>query len=273
MWGTLIASSFGLAALFPSQAAFASRAVPPVGQQPGMAEIVVKPDDFGTISKYLFGTNLLWADDAEGAFDPVTGNFYPGFVSLLRDLGVTAIRYPAGTTSDSFDWQRAIGTGRPGSPTSLMVCKRHVFPRSVACSMAPRPRPSAPDELGKLLDETGAIGTVTVNFATGTAQEAADFVAYMAAPLGGPSSSPADPGYWATLRARNGHPAPYEVPYWEVGNEQSFPGQYGWRSGQLVSWGRAPGAVRPGKSRPVFTPSVGQPRFLAKRWGHLPRAC
>ena len=142
--GALIASSFGLAALFPSQAAFASRAVPPVGQQPGMAEIVVKPDDFGTISKYLFGTNLLWADDAEGAFDPVTGNFYPGFVSLLRDLGVTAIRYPAGTTSDSFDWQHAMATGRPGSPTSLMVCKRRVFPRSVACSMAPRPRPWAP---------------------------------------------------------------------------------------------------------------------------------
>ena len=104
-----------------------------------------------------------------------------------------------------------------------------------------------PDELGKLLDETGAIGTVTVNFATGTAQEAADFVAYMAAPLGGPSSSPADPGYWATLRARNGHPAPYEVPYWEVGNEQSFPGQYGWRSGQLVSLGPGARSCPPGQ--------------------------
>jgi alpha-N-arabinofuranosidase len=28
------------------------------------------------------------------------------------------------------------------------------------------------------------------------------------------------------------------VPYWEVGNEQLFPGQYGWRSGRVVSIGR-----------------------------------
>ena len=52
-----------------------------------------------------------------------------------------------------------------------------------------------------------------------------------------PSSNPAEPSYWAALRAKNGHPAPYDVPYWEVGNEQVFPGQYGWRSGRVVSVG------------------------------------
>ncbi len=64
-------------------------------------------------------------------------------------------------------------------------------------------------------------------------------MAYMTAPESAhPSSNPHEPGYWAALRAKDGHPAPYDVPYWEVGNEQLFPGQYGWRSGRVVSIGR-----------------------------------
>ena len=111
---------------------------------------------------------------------------------------------------------------------------------SDVCCVLDGPAASAvgPDEFGRLLEQTGAAGTITVNFATGTAQEAAAFVAYMTAPESKhPSSDPTDPSYWAALRARNGHPAPYDVPYWEVGNEQVFPGQYGWRSGSVVSVG------------------------------------
>ena len=85
---------------------------------------------------------------------------------------------------------------------------------------------------------TGSAGDVVVNFATGTADEAADFVAYMTAPYGEqPSSAPSEPGFWAALRAEYGHPAPYNVPFWEVGNEQDGPGQDGWRSGTVVSVG------------------------------------
>jgi alpha-N-arabinofuranosidase len=79
---------------------------------------------------------------------------------------------------------------------------------------------------------------VIVNFVTGTAQEAADFVAYMTAPVSKAlSSRPSGPGYWAALGAANGHPAPYDVPYWEVGNGRNGPYQYGWRSGRAVSVG------------------------------------
>jgi len=141
---------------------------------------------------------------------------------------------------------------------------------SKVCCVLDGPEPSdvGPDEFGRLLDEIGATGTVTVNFATGTTQEAADFVAYMTAPLSkGPSSNPAEPRYWAALRARDGHPAPYDVPYWEVGNEQVFPGQYGWRSGQLVSMGPHIGPCPPelaptclyafGGTTAFFSQSVG----------------
>ena len=189
------------------------------------------------LSKYVFGANLLWAFDAEGAFNPATDSWYQGFVSMLRRLKLTVLRYPAGTTSDSFDWLRAIGPQaerQPNEPYGMQAAAL-----SKVCCVVDSPIPSTvgPDEFGRLLGATGAVGNIVVNFATGTVRQAADFVAYMTAPLGGPLSNPADPGYWAALRAANGHPAPYDVPYWEVGNEQSFPGQYGWRSGRLVDLG------------------------------------
>ncbi len=233
---TFIVPLLGLAGLGlgPTPTAGA-RAAQAMARSSAVPEIVVRPQHLGTISRYLFGANLLWADDAEGAFDVATGSFYPGFVQMLRRLGVTALRYPGGTTSDSFDWERAIGPHQDRSanePYGMQAAQL-----SAVCCVLDGPQSSTvgPDEFGRLLDQTGAVGTITVNFATGTAQEAADFVAYMTAPrTTHPSSNPEEPSYWAGLRAKDGHRAPYKVPFWEVGNEQMFPGQYGWRSGRVV---------------------------------------
>jgi alpha-L-arabinofuranosidase len=232
--GVLVASLLG-AALLPALATSAGALGASLGGGAFTTRLVVEDQGLGTVSKYLFGANLLWADDAEGAFDPASGTFYPGFVSVLKGLGVSILRYPGGTTSDSFDWERAIGpqaVRRPNEPYGTQAAELS------GVLDGPQPSTVGPDEFGRLLDQTGAAGTVTVNFATGTAQEAADFVAYMTAPSSAhPSANPAEPTYWAALRARNGHPAPYDVPYWEVGNEQFSPAQYGWRSGRPVTLG------------------------------------
>lgn len=188
------------------------------------------------ISKDLFGANLLWPYASAGSFDLTAGRFYPGFVSELRRLGVKSLRYPGGTTADSFHWQRAIGPEASRSANEPFSMQGAQLSHICCVVNGPTASSVGPDEFGRLLQQLGATGDVVVNFATGTVQEAADFVAYMTAPLPPhPSRDPVQPSYWAALRARNGHTAPYDVPYWEVGNEQVFPGQYGWRSGQLVS--------------------------------------
>ena len=76
---------------------------------PALTEIVVGHQALGRISPHLFGSNLLWPYNAEGAFDPATDSFYPAFVNEIRKLGITSFRYPAGITADSFDWLHAIG--------------------------------------------------------------------------------------------------------------------------------------------------------------------
>jgi alpha-N-arabinofuranosidase len=212
---------------------------PPANEARAATQIIVGPQTTGTISKDIFGANLLWAYDEEGAFDTTTDSFYPAFVASLRRLGITSLRYPGGTASDSFDWLRAVGPDE-GRLANEPYGMQYTRISDICCDLdGPAASSVGPDEFGQLLDQSGAIGNIVVNFATGTTQEAADFVAYMTAPLSShPSSRPADASYWAALRSRNGHPAPYDVPYWEVGNEQFFPGQYGWRSGRVVSVGR-----------------------------------
>lgn len=223
----------GLAAT-PVPSAWALDGPPPTPA----TEISLTARSLGEVSPYVFGANLLWPYNAEGAFDPAAGRFYPAFVDQAEQMGIAALRYPAGITADSFQWQRAIGPQGQRQVNEPYGMQDGTL-SSVCCTLdGPAKSTVGPDEFGHLLDQLGGAGNIVVNFDTGTAQQAADWVAYMTAPEGEqPSSSPDDAGYWSKLRARNGHPTPYNVPYWEVGNEQDGRGQWGWRSGQLVAIG------------------------------------
>src|SRR5581483_6576147 len=50
--------------------------------------ILVQPTDLGSISPYLFGSNLLWPYNAEGAFNPVSRQFYPPFLGAALSTGL-----------------------------------------------------------------------------------------------------------------------------------------------------------------------------------------
>ncbi len=234
-------------------------------------EIVIGPRHLGTISRYLFGANLLWADDAEGAFNATDGSFYPGFVRMLRSLDVTALRYPGGTTSDNFNWELAIGPqpdrrvnepyGMQAARLSSICCvldgPQHSTVGRRRVRVAPRPYRCRGHYHRQLRHRQRA-------------SEAADFVAYMTAPESAhPSSNPDEPSYWAALRTGNGHPAPYDVPYWEVGNEQLFPGQYGWRSGRVVSIGRHRAPCPPSEVATCLYAFGGTTSFSGQRVGTL----
>lgn len=227
-----------------------------------VTEIVVSGQHRGTVSPGLFGANLLWPHGSGGAFDATANRFYPGFVAAARRLGISAIRYPGGTTADSFHWARAIGPAsrrRANEPFGMQATR---FSQLKNLVDGPIPSTVGPDEFGRLLGRTGAVGNVVVNFATGTVAEAADFVAYMtAARSPHPSSNPADPSYWSALRARYGHPSPYDVTYWEVGNEQQVPVEYGWRAGTLVALGPHQVPCPPGATATCLYAFGGTTRF------------
>ncbi len=176
------------------------------------------------VSPGLFGSDFLAPFGGMGSFDAGSGSFWPSFTTQLTSaVGAGSLRFPGGITAQSYQWMRAIG---PQSQRSE---------NPVGPTGGPSPSSVGPDEFGRLLDITGAAGVVDVDFATGTAAEAADLVHYMTDPQGTST--------WAQQRASNGHPAPYNVPYWEVGNEELTPDY--WRSGTTVSAGTPPAGANP----------------------------
>ena len=66
------------------------------------------------------------------------------------------------------------------------------------------------DEFLALCEKLGCEPMICINFGSGTPQEAANWVEYC--------NGSADTAY-GKMRAQNGHPEPYHVKYWDLGNE------------------------------------------------------
>jgi alpha-L-arabinofuranosidase len=197
--------------------------------QDGAKALIVLHVDVGadSVSPLIFGANHRGAASPGDGADPETGLTYPLTVEQIKDVGVSLISYPAGALTNSFQWQRAVGPRMRRAPQV----------RGPTDTSAPLDSGFGPDEFGDLLDQTGAVGMLMVNFGTASAADAADYVAYMSAPVGSALVNGMD---WASRRAANRHPKPYRIAYVDIGNddgssEQSLPDQDSWINGEPVS--------------------------------------
>lgn len=194
------------------------------GANEALPLITIKLADTGSeISPDLFGAIINWTRNAEGGVDPTTGKAYEAFVEAIRETGVTSLRYGGGTISATcFMWKRAIGPldrrpmnrsrdRKPGQPSTF-----------------------GPDEIGDLIERLGIKGCMTMNFSRDTLQSNADYLAYMTLPANDQDVEDTnDPQYWANLRAKNGHPEPYNFNIWDVGNEEDMFTR--WRAGKNIT--------------------------------------
>jgi alpha-N-arabinofuranosidase len=111
-------------------------------------------------------------------------------------------RLPGGNFLSNWDWHSAIGPRDARAP---------MFDHAWS---AMQPNDLGMDEYMELTRIIGVEPYVTVNAGLGDVNSAAEEVEY----LNGSSTSE-----WGTKRAANGHPAPYHVRLWNIGNEP-----YGW---------------------------------------------
>lgn len=173
-------------------------------------------DALAPVSPLLTGVNdNEWFDDSLGLWDPVRRQGVPDAVAKTARAGVGLIRYPGGTQANLFDWKRAIG------PQAERGCQVD------GGNGAPRDSRYGPDEHMTYTHEAGAQASMMVAFANETPADAADWVEYLNAPLG---TNPRGGRAWAKVRAANGHPAPYRVRYWEIGNELDRTAERYWLS-------------------------------------------
>ncbi|GFM29041.1 alpha-L-arabinofuranosidase C-terminal domain-containing protein [Novosphingobium sp. PY1] len=122
--------------------------------------------------------------------------------AIARSLNSGMWRLPGGNFLSDWDWHGALGPRDKRAP---------MFDHAWS---AMQPNDLGMDEWMKLTQILGVDPYVTVNAGLGDAHSAAEEVEY----LNGPATSE-----WGARRAANGHPKPYAVKYWNIGNEP-----YGW---------------------------------------------
>lgn len=155
----------------------------------------------GTIHPHVFGTNLEWFNDAGGiaSQDETLKN---NIEQLTREQHTTVMRYPGGTLADFYHWRDGIG------PIETRHDTKHPTDPGTSNNRFGTP------EFYRFLQATHTEGLITVNAGTGTAKEAADWVAYANQENN-------------ALRAKDGFKAPMDIKLWEVGNELYLPGNPG----------------------------------------------
>jgi alpha-L-arabinofuranosidase len=166
-----------------------------------------------SVDTQLLGVNVAWYDSNLNT---------PQTQQMVQAAGLTMFRFPGGSSSDDFHFNAPPtynGEGTDGSMASF-------------------------------ISSVNGVGLATIDYGSGSPQEAAAFLAYLNAPVGNTTAIGVGQewndstntwqsvnwetaGYWASLRAqaplaqddglnflRLDHPAPFGVQYWEVGNEE-----------------------------------------------------
>lgn len=166
----------------------------------------------------LFGQFIEHFDNQiyGGIFDP--GNplsdedgFRKDVIDAIRDIKTPIVRWPGGCFVSSYHWLDGIG------PERIPVYDKtwHVED----------PNTFGTDEYIKWCRKIGCEPYICTNAGTGTAEEMSDWVEYCNLTM----------GKWGRLRAQYGHPEPYNVKYWSVGNENWAPNELGAKSAE--EWG------------------------------------
>lgn len=152
----------------------------------------------GAGSFHIGTVSLMPADNIDG--------FRPEEIAQLRELKAGFWRFPGGNFVSDFDWYDSVGPRDRRAPYFDYAWN------------AMQPNDVGLDEFMTLCKLLGTAPYITVNAGFGDAHSAAAEVEYM----NGPVST-----RLGALRARNGHPAPYGVRFWNIGNEPYGPWQLG----------------------------------------------
>ena len=175
--------------------------------------------NLGTVHKELIGVNHQFIHNGYDIWDTAIDLPRATAVSRLRQTRVSVIRFPGGTQANLYQWAHAVGSERG--------CQVYAKPGRYGVE-APGGREYGPDEYMEIVSAVGAQPALMVQFISSSPRDAANWVEYMNTPVG--AGNPNGGTDWADVRAANGHPAPYHVRLWEIGNEQRNRPERWWMS-------------------------------------------
>jgi alpha-N-arabinofuranosidase len=168
-------------------------------------EFTLKPVRSDPLARFaiLFpGKGTVWIDQVS----LLPGDAAPGGVrrdvfEKIKLLNTAFIRWPGGNVAQDYHWSWGVGPRDERLTWTNLSWKNE-----------PEPSDFGTDEFVAFARAAGAEPSITVNVEGrgATVDEAAAWVEY----CNGPATSK-----YGAMRAANGHPAPFAIKFWEVGNE------------------------------------------------------
>ncbi|MFF1818936.1 alpha-N-arabinofuranosidase [Kribbella sp. NPDC058245] len=179
-----------------------------------MARLVVDPAFVvGAVDRRLFGSFVEHMGRCvyTGIYEPGhpaadADGFRGDVLDLVRELGVTAVRYPGGNFVSNYDWEDGVGP-KDQRPRRLDLAWRAIEPNQFGT-----------DEFVAWARKAEVEPVWAVNLGTRGIKEAVELLSYTNLPAG--TELP-------DRRVANGHEAPYGIKVWCLGNEMDGPWQIG----------------------------------------------
>lgn len=153
----------------------------------------------GSGAFHVGSVSLMPADNVQG--------FHAGMIKLFKEAGFKMAKWPGGNFVSGYDWYDGIGDRDKRPPRHQAMWRDRVEPNDVGI-----------DDFIAFCRLLGAEPYVAINSGFGEARVAAEEVEY----CNGSTAT-----RLGKLRAENGHPKPYNVRLWCIGNEMYGPWQFG----------------------------------------------
>jgi alpha-N-arabinofuranosidase len=129
--------------------------------------------------------------------------FNQEYIDAIRELKITNLRWPGGNFMSSYNWQDGIG------PKDQRPVRKDLAWHGFETNQV------GTDEWVALSRALGVENVTCINLGLGDIQNAAYWVEYCNVPKG---------TYFSDLRVKNGNPEPFNIKYWDLGNEiDGFP--------------------------------------------------
>ena len=178
------------------------------------AHLTIDPHfEVGPVNRRLFGSFVehLGRCVYDGIYEPShptadEHGFRADVVDLVKELGVSTIRYPGGNFVSGYRWEDGIGP-RADRPRRLDLAWHSTETNEIGL-----------DEFAMWLEKVGGELMYAVNLGTRGVLEALDVLEYANHRSG---------THWSDRRVANGHAKPHGIRMWCLGNEMDGPWQLG----------------------------------------------
>ena len=160
----------------------------------------IAPEIYGHFTEHIGGViyDGLWV--GKDSDIPNVNGFRKEIIDKLQAINAPVIRWPGGCFAEIYDWRDGVGENRPVRSTVWSTFDGSYEPNTVGTH-----------EFMDFCDAVGAKAYFAANLTTATAMDIFRWMDYCLSPRGTTTL--------ALEREKNGHPEPFNIPFWGVGNE------------------------------------------------------